>query len=38
MDKPFAAPIQNKGATFETTVDTTQSTFFYCPVANVRYY
>ncbi|TIC18842.1 hypothetical protein E3Q13_01673 [Wallemia mellicola] len=31
MDKPFKSPVQNSSATFETTVDTTDPMFYYCP-------
>lgn len=34
MDKPFKSPVQNASATFETTVDTTEPMFYYCPVGN----
>ena len=37
MDKPFKSPVQNSSATFETTVDTTDPMFYYCPVGNVGY-
>lgn len=37
MDKPFKSPVQNASATFETTVDTTEPMFYYCPVGNVGY-